>query len=198
MKRVSVVMGSLIVMALVLFACGDGGNDPGDVATDGTLTVTCTGSDGEAVFRLPLDGLRVASAAAMTDAYILKKPQYYIPVVTTDTFYTLTVKVYEKNADIDSDELLAIIKSDDVYDVWDNSDWFDSFVLEEPGVDGEPSGTEWVGTGGATYDVYIWVEPSSGGTKWYWNDSSDPVQYTQDGDKIISTKENEYDILIAD
>ena len=192
MKRVSVVMGSLIVMALVLFACGDVGNDPGDVATDGTLTVTCTGGDGEAVFRLPLDGLRVASAAAMTDAYILKKPQYYIPVVTTDTFYTLTVKVYEKNADIDSDELLAIIKSDDVYDVWDNSDWFDSFVLEEPGVDGDPSGTEWVGTAGTAYDVYIWVYVEPDDDYLYDGGSLVPVQYTQDGDKIISIEASDY------
>lgn len=182
MKRVSVVMGSLIVMALVLFACGDGGNDPGDVATDGTLTVTCTGGDGEAVFRLPLDGLRVASAAAMTDAYILKKPQYYIPVVAAS--YTLTVEVYEKG---DDQSPIAI-------NFWENidTDWIASFVLEEPGVDGDPSGTEWVGTAGTAYDVYIWVYVEPDDDYLYDGGSLVPVQYTQDGDKIISIEASDY------
>jgi hypothetical protein len=37
MKKVFYV--SMLIFALVLFGCTDGGNDAGDAATDGTLTV---------------------------------------------------------------------------------------------------------------------------------------------------------------
>lgn len=141
----------MLIFALVLFGCTDGGNDAGDAATDGTLTVTYTGNG-----TYNGDDLVAAVFSTGADTMVDDPLGVYIAEISGNTV-SVTLQEYEG---------------------------------------GGPNGTDWVGTANTTYDLYILIdrdgnmEPSSGDQIY---NSLNPVQYTQDGNKIIDALMDAYD-----
>jgi hypothetical protein len=65
-----------------------------------------------------------------------------------------------------------------------------SVEAELPGTD-----TAWIGTGGTTYDVYVYIDENDNSRldPGEWKYADNPITYTQDGDHVVPTVPAEYE-----
>lgn len=56
--------------------------------------------------------------------------------------------------------------------------------------------TPWIGAGGTTYDVYVYIDDVDGNSRLdpgEWKYADNPITYTQDGDHVVPTTPAEYE-----